>query len=153
MNSIARRNKKSVSGQINILQQDILKNEIESNSADHVVSSFGLKTFNSSQLSKLAHELERILRPDGTYSFVEISVPNSSFLKFFYMFYLEKIIPILGYLFQGNSKDYKMLGTYTSKFGNSKGFHSMLIKEGLESHYEQLFFGCGSITWEKKKSN
>ena len=69
------------------------------------------------------------------------------------MFYLTKIIPVVGYLFQGNSQDYKMLGTYTSKFGNSKNFHSMLLNEGLESHYEELFFGCGSITWGKKKKN
>tara|TARA_R110000796_G_scaffold252584_1_gene388240 strand:- start:133443 stop:134180 length:738 start_codon:yes stop_codon:yes gene_type:complete len=153
MNSIARKNKKSVSGQINILEQDILKNDIESNSADHVVSSFGLKTFNTKQLTELAHELNKILKPEGSYSFVEISVPNNSFLKFFYMFYLTKIIPVVGYLFQGNSQDYKMLGTYTSKFGNSKSFHSMLLNEGLESHYEELFFGCGSITWGKKKKN
>jgi len=150
MNSIASKNKKKVDGRANILQQDVLNNKIEPNAADLIVSSFGLKTFNSEQHSKLASELSRILKPGGSYSFVEISVPSNRILQFFYMIYLKWIIPLIGLLFQGNSKDYKMLGIYTSKFGNCEGFHKELLKNGLDSNYQKLFFGCATITWGKK---
>lgn len=151
MNRIANNNKQRAGGRTNILQQDILNNEIKSNSADIIVSSFGLKTFNSDQLYQLATELERILKPGGLYSFVEISVPANSFLRLFYLIYLKWIIPVIGFLFQGNSKDYKMLGIYTTKFISCKGFHNMLSDIGLESNYQELFFGCATITWGKKK--
>ncbi len=153
MNKIANKNTKKVNGQTNILEQDILNNNIDSNSADVVVSSFGLKTFNSVQLSLLAHELAKLLKPGGSFSFVEISVPTNIFLKFLYMIYLKRIIPVIGFLFQGSSKDYRMLGVYTTEFNNCKGFHNELVKEGLDSNYEDLFFGCATIVWGKKKSH
>jgi demethylmenaquinone methyltransferase/2-methoxy-6-polyprenyl-1,4-benzoquinol methylase len=150
MNKIASKNKQHVNGQISILQQDILNNDIPTNSADLIVSSFGLKTFNTDQLSKLAREIKRILKPGGSYSFVEISVPSNILLRFFYMIYLKWVIPVIGFLFQGNSSDYRMLGIYTSEFGSCESFHTELGKQGLESNFQKLFFGCATITWGKK---
>jgi demethylmenaquinone methyltransferase/2-methoxy-6-polyprenyl-1,4-benzoquinol methylase len=150
MNRIAKINQLKVKGELTIIEQDILKNKIEPNAADWVVSSFGLKTFNHEQLSKIALEVERILKPGGSFSFVEISVPDNGLLKYFYMFYLNRIIPLIGLIFQGNSNDYRMLGIYTSAFGSCNSFHKMLINAGLESKFEKLFFGCASITWGTK---
>lgn len=153
MNKIALRNRSKVSAKVNLLLQNILNNELDANSADVIVSSFGLKTFNSEQLTILAGEISRILKPGCFFSFVEISVPPNKMLRFFYMIYLKWLIPLIGLLFQGNSRDYRMLGVYTEKFGNCQGFHQLLIAEGLESHYEKLFFGCASITWGRKVAN
>ncbi|UII25822.1 class I SAM-dependent methyltransferase [Fulvivirga maritima] len=150
MTSIAKGNLSRTNGKINLLQQDVLNNSISSNTADIVVSSFGLKTFNLEQLTKLAKEISRILKPGASFSFVEISVPPNPFLRLFYMFYLKVIIPIIGFLFQGNSGDYRMLGIYTSKFNNCKNFQRELTQAGLEANYQALFFGCATVTWGKK---
>lgn len=153
MNRIAKQNLSKVNQQVNVLQQDILNNNIESNSADCIVSSFGLKTFSNEQLAQLSKEIVRILKPGGSFSFVEISVPTNPFLKWPYLFYLKMLIPIVGFLFQGNSSDYKMLGIYTTAFGNCELFHDLLVKAGLTSSFQKLFFGCASIAWGTKSSS
>ncbi len=77
-------------------------------------------------------------------------MPRNVLLKLPYAFYLKVIIPIVGRLFQGNSRDYKMLGVYTSAFGDSQDFSAMLQEAGLESNYEKLFFGCATLCWGTK---
>ena len=62
-------------------------------SADFIVCSFGLKTFNETQLGTLADEVVRLLKPGGVFSFIEISVPQNA-LRPAYMFYLKKLIPL-----------------------------------------------------------
>ncbi len=151
MNMVAIRNSKRTNGKAKVMEQDILNNTIASNSADIVISSFGLKTFSPDQLKTLASQILRILKPGGQFSFVEVSVPSNRFLKFFYMFYLKRVIPIIGVLFQGNSRNYSMLGVYTEAFGNSKQFYSLLKEKELSVNYENLFFGCATITWGSKR--
>jgi ubiquinone/menaquinone biosynthesis C-methylase UbiE len=67
-----------------------------------VISGFGLKTFNDKQLVQLANEIDRILKPNGKFSLIDVSVPKIRILKPFYMFYLKNIIPILGKVFLGS---------------------------------------------------
>src|SRR5262245_11268126 len=62
---------------IEVLVEDVLANSIPDGQADVVVSSFGLKTFNDRQLRLLAQQVDRVLKPGGRLSFVEISVPQS----------------------------------------------------------------------------
>jgi ubiquinone/menaquinone biosynthesis methyltransferase len=120
------------------------KNSIGNETADFVISGFGLKTFNDEQLGTLANEIDRILKPNGKFSLIDVSVPNSKFLKPFYMFYLKNIIPILGKLFLGSQETYRMLGVYTEEFGNSKNVHRIFNKPEFEVEYVEYFYGCAS---------
>ncbi|MBP9162914.1 MAG: class I SAM-dependent methyltransferase, partial [Leptospiraceae bacterium] len=81
------KNKKHFNRNILVLQEDILQNTLPSNHYDIVICAFGLKTFNPEQLKTLAIETNRILKPGGKFSFVEVSKPESFILKFFYGFY------------------------------------------------------------------
>lgn len=128
---------------ITLEQVDVLENSIPSNSADFVVSSFGLKTFNNVQLVALADEVVRILKPGGVFSFVEISVPDNV-LRPFYMFYLKHAIPVIGKLFQGNADNYRMLGKYTATFKDCRLFHDLLSERGLVVKYNSYFYGCAT---------
>jgi ubiquinone/menaquinone biosynthesis C-methylase UbiE len=76
--------------------------EFEPASADVVISSFGLKTFDRHQQLQLSQRVADLLRPGGVFSFVEISVPRFWLLRLPYMFYLNHIIPWIGRLFLGN---------------------------------------------------
>jgi demethylmenaquinone methyltransferase/2-methoxy-6-polyprenyl-1,4-benzoquinol methylase len=129
---------------IEVLKENVFENSIENGTADYVISGFGLKTFNDEQLGKLANEIDRILKPNGKFSLIDVSVPNSKFLKPFYMFYLKNIIPILGKLFLGSPETYKMLGVYTEEFGNSKNVHQIFNKQEFEVEYVEYFYGCAS---------
>jgi ubiquinone/menaquinone biosynthesis methyltransferase len=129
---------------IEIFKENVFENSIANETADFVISGFGLKTFNDEQLGTLANEIDRILKPNGKFSLIDVSVPNSKFLKPFYMFYLKNIIPILGKLFLGSQETYRMLGVYTEEFGNSKNVHRIFNKPEFEVEYVEYFYGCAS---------
>lgn len=129
---------------IELKKANILSNDIPNSSADFIVSTFGIKTFNKAQQQKLALEINRILKPGGMFSFIEISEPNLKVTRIFYMFYLKNIVPLIGKFFMNNSEDYKMLGEYCSKFKNSSYFHFCLNESGLKSTYKSYFWGCAS---------
>lgn len=135
---------------ITVLKEDVFNNSIESEIADCVISGFGLKTFSPSQLDELAKQIHRLLKPNGQFSLIDVSVPKGKVLKFFYLFYLKKIIPILGWLFIGNPSTYKMLGVYTEMFQNSKEVKRIFEKHNFKVEYVEYFFGCASGIKGKK---
>lgn len=138
------RKRKFKNNSIEILKENVFGNSIKSESADVVISGFGLKTFNHIQLVNLAKEIERILKVGGSFSLVDVSVPKNKTLKFFYLFYLKRIIPILGKLFLGNPETYRMLGVYTEAFQNSKEVEKIFKKYKFKVQYQEYFFGCAS---------
>lgn len=144
INRAERRKRKFSDSNITLLKENVFNNSIESGSADYVISGFGLKTFNDEQLVQLADEIDRILKPSGKFSLIDVSVPKIRILKPFYMFYLKNIIPILGKVFLGNPETYKMLGIYTQEFGNSKNVFDIFKKANFEVEYIEYFFGCAS---------
>nr|WP_255647378.1 class I SAM-dependent methyltransferase [Fulvivirga sedimenti] len=135
---------------IEIRNANVLKNNIPDQSADFIVSTFGLKTFKKEQQQILAAEVHRILKPGGTFSFIEISKPKPLVLKWLYMFYLKIIIPLIGKIFLGNTDDYRMLGRYCADFGTCEYFHSCLVEAGLKSNVKNFFFGCATGVYGAK---
>ncbi len=129
---------------IEILEENVFQNSLEDESADYIISGFGMKTFNNEQLFLLAREVDRILKLNGTFSFIEVSVPSNKILKGFYMFYLKNIIPVLGRLFLGNPDTYKMLGIYTEEFNNSKKVKEIFENQNFQVEYVDYFFGCAT---------
>jgi demethylmenaquinone methyltransferase/2-methoxy-6-polyprenyl-1,4-benzoquinol methylase len=112
--------------------------------ADIVLSSFGLKTFDRDQQALLAERIATLLCPGGTFSFVEISVPPARFLRLFYFFYLNHVVPWIGRLFLGNPTNYRMLGVYTREFGSCRYFAECLRQQGLQVKEVSYFFGCAT---------
>ena len=145
------KNSNSFNNKFKIRQEDLLNNHLSSNYFDFVSCAFGLKTFNEEQLYIFAETLNRILKQNGEFSFIEISVPSNPLLKFFFGFYLGKIIPVLGKLFLGNPSDYKLLWKYTTQFKNCKEVQSIFEKNNLEVKYHSYFFGCATGVSGRKK--
>ncbi|TYC14085.1 methyltransferase domain-containing protein [Bizionia gelidisalsuginis] len=129
---------------IDVLKENIFQNSIPNNSADYVISGFGLKTFNNKQLEKLAIEINRILKPGGKFSLIDVSVPNRTLLTPFYMFYLKKMVPVFGKLFLGNPETYKLLGVYTEAFKNSGAVHNIFRNSKFEVENVDYFYGCAT---------
>ncbi len=129
---------------LRVIQANALCSNLAGDSCDVVVSAFGLKTFSDIQLKQLASEVLRILKPGGKFSFVEISVPQSPWLRAPFMFYLKTLIPLLGWLLKGNPDNYRLLGIYTEAFGNCKTALSRFQCAGLEAEIRSYFFGCAT---------
>jgi len=129
---------------VTILEEDVLASSLPDASADVIVSSFGLKTLSREQRRKLASETARILKPGGRFAFLEISVPQARRLRWPYMFYLRVVVPVLGRLLLGNPENYRLLGVYTSAFGNAADFADDCRAAGLECEFRRWFFGCST---------
>lgn len=129
---------------VQIICANVLQNNLPANHYDFVSCAFGLKTFNEEQFNMLAKELNRILKPGGTFTFVEVSKPGNKLLSSLYGFYVGKIIPVFGKIFLGNPQDYKMLWIYTNHFKNSKRIKHIFENNGLKVEYSDYFFGCAS---------
>ncbi|WP_108422465.1 class I SAM-dependent methyltransferase [Flagellimonas amoyensis] len=129
---------------IQVLKENVFENSIPEETADYIISGFGLKTFNDEQLDKLALEIKRILKVNGKFSLIDVSVPKNKLLKPFYMFYLKRIVPILGKLFLGSPETYKMLGVYTEEFQNSKNVFRIFSKQEFKIQYVEYFYGCAT---------
>jgi ubiquinone/menaquinone biosynthesis methyltransferase len=138
------RNKKYHQEQVNIIHQNVLENNLPDNHFDIIISAFGLKTFNESQLQKLASETRRLLKSGGNFSFVEVSEPKYRILRMAYKLYLKHIIPILGRLLLGNPQEYKMLWQYTNAFKNSDHVVKIFKEAGLEVKRLSFFGDCAS---------
>ena len=134
---------------IEIIEGDVLQCEL-GETADVVVSSFGLKTFSQHQLRRIAEILARLLKPGGSFSFLEISVPASRWLRWPYMFYLKRIIPLLGKVLLGNPDNYRMLGVYTTAFQNCTLFKEECLRAGLMVQEASYFFGCATGVYGQK---
>ena len=129
---------------IEILMDDALSGVLPDDMADVIVCSFGLKTLEHEQLRRLAREVARVLKPGGRLSFVEISVPGSPWLSALYMFYVRRVIPLIGWLLLGNPEDYRLLGVYTEKFSNCDQFGRFCADAGLRVRPRSLFWGCAT---------
>jgi demethylmenaquinone methyltransferase/2-methoxy-6-polyprenyl-1,4-benzoquinol methylase len=123
---------------------DVLTRQYQPASADAIVCSFGLKTFDRDQIAALAAIVQNLFRPGGAFSFVEISVPKVPILRPLYMFYLSYVIPMIGRIFLGNPDNYRMLGIYTEFFGDCRHFADCLQSRGLHVEFVTHFFGCAT---------
>jgi ubiquinone/menaquinone biosynthesis methyltransferase len=136
--------KRVFNNQLNVYIEDVLNNNLQDDHYDIVSCAYGLKTFNDDQLEKLAFEISRILKPNGKFSFVEVSMPKNKLLLSFYGFYIGKIIPKLGAVFLGNPSDYKMLWIYTKKFRDSSRVKEIFENYNLNVKIDKYFFGCAT---------
>jgi len=98
----ARRQARRWPGRVEVIEGDALEADLPAGSADAVVSSFGLKTFSDRQLGRLVDQVARLLKPGGWFSFVEVSVPPARWVRRPYMFYVKRVIPLIGRAFLGN---------------------------------------------------
>jgi demethylmenaquinone methyltransferase/2-methoxy-6-polyprenyl-1,4-benzoquinol methylase len=129
---------------IAFVEDDVLASALPADSADFIVSTFGLKTFRPEQHRRLARLVARALKPGGVFSFIEASDPKGWRLRPLYLFHLRKVLPLVERLFLRGAQDFAMIGAYSVNFGDARGFADMLREEGLEVQFDRFFFGCAT---------
>lgn len=132
------------SHKIEFIEDDVFRSGLPDESADFVISTFGLKTFDNAQLKKLAELTMRVLKPGGTFSFIEASDPKGWPLRPAYLFHLKTVLPFIEKILLRGAQDFAMIGTYSNKFGDASQFASMLSAHGLIVNFRPYFFGCAT---------
>ena len=135
---------------IEFIKDNILASKLSPNSADFVVSTFGLKTFNREQHQKLAKVINHVLKPGGQFALIEASDPKGWIFRWPYMFHLRCILPIVERALLRGATDFKMIGIYSKNFGNASRFAKDLESYGLEVRYKKHFFGCATSVSGRK---
>ena len=136
---------------IRLIEADILNAELPAQSADFVISTFGMKTFNQTQQSAFAQEVARILKPGGVFSIIEASDPQDWLFRPIYRLYLERILPWIEKLFLRGAQDFSMIATYTKNFGDCRHLARQLDAAGLEVEFKSFFFGCATGVVGRRK--
>ena len=129
---------------VEFIEDDALSSTLPDESADFIISTFGLKTFNQAQHEKLAKLVARVLKPGGVFSMIEASDPKGWALRPVYLFYLKTALPLIERFFLNGAQDFSMIGAYCMNFADASGFAGMLRKEGLDAEYRRYFFGCAT---------
>ena len=129
---------------IEFIEDDVLASALPDASADFLVSTFGLKTFDPAQHARLAKLVARVLKPGGSFSMIEASDPKGWWLRQLYLLHLTRVLPWIERLFLRGAEDFAMIGAYSTNFGDASAFADMLRGEGLEVQYRRFFFGCAT---------
>lgn len=135
---------------IRFIEDDVLASDLPDSSANFVISTFGLKTFNLEQHRHLAALTARVLRPGGRFAFIEASDPKGWVFRWLYLFHLKVFLPLIERLFLRGAQDFAMIGTYSTNFGDARKFVGMLQEHGLEVEFRKAFFGCATIACGSK---
>lgn len=139
------RNQLRFGGRFDLLCQDMLDNDLPDGAFDVVVSAYGMKTFDEAQSRRFADELVRLLRPGGSFSFVEVTEPPNRALRALYDFYLSRVVPVVGVLLVSDPVEYRMLHRYLRAYGDGASTSSALGGHpSLQVRRRLLFFGCAT---------
>lgn len=129
---------------IQVIEGNALATGFPDGSFDRIIMAFGLKTLAPELRVPLSLEILRILRPGGVLSAIEISEPKGWQLRKLYMFYLRRIIPILGKIFLGNPDNYRMLAEYIDRFDGCETVVRDMRSVGLDARVVSFFHGCAT---------
>ena len=129
---------------ISFIEDDVLESALAPDSADFIVATFGLKTFDNSQLRRFARLVATTLKPGGCFSMIEASDPKGWWLRPLYLFHLKTVLPLIERLFLRGAQDFAAIGVYCTNFGSAATFADMLRDEGLEVVFHRYFFGCAT---------
>lgn len=126
------------------IEANALENDLPEATADLLISTFGLKTFNPAQQVVLARQVARILKPGGKFALIEASDPKGWWLRPVYRLYLDRILPMVERFFLKGAQDFSMIGAYTRNFGDCEHFADALRAAGLTVTLRKHFFGCAT---------
>ena len=127
-----------------VIQASALQVPVDDARYDAVVSTFGLKTLAPHELALLAKEVSRILKPGGSISLLEFSMPRRHLVRFLFRIYVQFHVPLLGAVFLGNPDNYRMLWRYTREFEDCRRALEHFRREGFEVRFVSHFFGSAT---------
>ena len=101
----------------------------EDNSFDAITVAFGIRNFENLEIG--LKEIQRVLKPKGTFVILETSVPTKFPFKQGYNIYTKYLLPWIGRLFSKDRNAYKYLSESASKFPFGEKLNNILRKSGF----------------------
>ncbi len=99
------------------------------NQFDCVTMSFGIR--NVQNVEECLKEIFRVLKPGGKVLILETSIPKIKLVKFLHLFYLRKVLPLIGGWISKQKTAYQYLNQTTETFPSGEAFCQMIQKSGF----------------------
>ncbi|WP_017548935.1 demethylmenaquinone methyltransferase [Salinicoccus carnicancri] len=116
-------------GNITLLQGNAMDLPFEDDSFNFVTIGFGLR--NLPDYRQAIEEFHRVLIPGGVLVVLETSTPKNSIVNSGFDFYFGKIMPKLGGMIAGRTKEYEWLYESTSTFLTKRELKDMMTAAGF----------------------
>lgn len=97
---------------------------------DGATVSFGLR--NVADLDRGLEEIHRVLRPGGTVAFLEFAVPTAAPLRWLYLLYFRRLLPLIGRMISSSDSAYTYLPESVLEFPQRRGFVDRMAAAGFE---------------------
>lgn len=134
----------SLTDKIEMVLGDSEKIPYPDNFFDAITVSYGVRNFEN--LDQGLQEINRVLKPGGTFIVLETSVPTKFPFKQGYQFHCNIILPLVGRLFSKDKSAYAYLSKSASLFPFGKAFNKILNKNGFKNINDiPVTFGVSTI--------
>ena len=114
---------------ITLIRGDATRIPLRDATVDATTIGFGIR--NVEQPAVACREIARVLRPGGTLVILEFSLPRSSALRNFYLWYFRKILPLIGRLISKHPSAYNYLPESVEAFPSPEAFSQQLQDAGF----------------------
>ena len=114
---------------IDLIRGDATRIPLGDATVDATTIGFGIR--NVEQPAMACREIARVLRPGGTLVILEFSLPRSSALRSFYLWYFRKILPLIGRVISKHPSAYNYLPESVEAFPSPDAFSQQLQDAGF----------------------
>ena len=114
---------------ITLIRGDAMRIPLQDAAVDATTIGFGIR--NVEQPAVACREIARVLRPAGTLVILEFSLPRSSALRNFYLWYFRRILPLIGRLVSKHPSAYTYLPASVEAFPSPEEFCQQLREAGF----------------------
>jgi demethylmenaquinone methyltransferase/2-methoxy-6-polyprenyl-1,4-benzoquinol methylase len=140
---------KNLESIIEMIQGDSENLPFQDNTFDAITVSFGVRNFEN--LDKGLSEINRVLKPNGTFIILEFSQPRKVPMKQLYGFYSKYILPFFGKLISSDSSAYTYLPESVEAFPYGEKLLAILRENGfVNEKAKELSFGISTIYSSQK---
>jgi demethylmenaquinone methyltransferase/2-methoxy-6-polyprenyl-1,4-benzoquinol methylase len=114
---------------IALIRGDAMRIPLQDATVDATTIGFGIR--NVEQPAMACREIARVLRPAGSLVILEFSLPRSSALRNFYLWYFRRILPLIGRLISKHPSAYTYLPASVEAFPSPEAFCQQLRDAGF----------------------
>ena len=130
-------------------KEDCLNLSYADGTFDAVTAAFGIRNF--ADLDKGLKEMQRVLKPGGHLSIVELTTPVSFPIKQLFRIYSHTVLPVYGRLISKDTSAYGYLTKTIEAFPQGERMMEILKKAGFaEASFKRLTFGICTMYFATK---
>jgi len=114
---------------IDLIRGDAMRLPLRDETVDAATIGFGIR--NVEQPATACRDIARVLRPGGALVILEFSLPRSSALRSFYLWYFKNVLPLVGRLVSKHPSAYTYLPESVEVFPSPEEFANQLRHAGF----------------------